>query len=239
MPTGIGTPRGSRGEFRTSLAKVGQEAKLKRARILLGDDHAIILEGVRRILEPLFEVVGGVADGRALLAAVKELHPDVVVADISMPLLNGIEVARQLQKSQSPPKIIFLTMHPDATYATEAFRAGAFGYVLKSSASEELVKAIQEALRGRVYVTPLVAGEVLHGLMQSPPAEETSAALTPRQREVLQLVAEGRSAKEIAAILTVSPRTVEFHKFRIMETLGLHTIAELTQYAIRHHIVSA
>lgn len=220
------------------LAKLEQEANLKRARVLLGDDHTIILEGVRRILEPHFEVVGGVADGRALIAAVAELHPDVVVADISMPLLNGIEAARQLQKSQSPPKIIFLTMHPDATYATEAFRAGASGYVLKSSAAEELVRAVQEALRGRVYVTPLVAGEVLQGLMRTPPSEERSVALTPRQREVLQLVAEGRSAKEIAEILKVSPRTVEFHKFRIMETLGLHTTAELTQYAIRHRIVS-
>lgn len=211
---------------------------MKRARVLLGDDHTIILEGVRRILEPHFEVVGGVPDGRALIAAVQELHPDVVVADISMPLLNGIEVARQLQKSPFPPKIIFLTMHPDAAYATEAFRAGACGYVLKSSAAEELVKAVQEALGGRVYVTPLVAGEVLHGLMQPTPSEDKPAALTPRQREVLQLVAEGRSAKEIAGILKMSPRTVEFHKSRIMQALGLHTTAELTQYAIRHRIVS-
>jgi len=211
---------------------------LKRARVLLGDDHTIILEGVRRILEPHFEVVGAVSDGRALIAAVDELHPDVVVADISMPLLNGIEAARQLQKSQFCPKIIFLTMHPDATYATEAFRAGASGYVLKSSAADELVRAIEEALRGRVYVTPLVAGEVLHDLMQAPQSQVKPAPLTPRQREVLQLVAEGRPAKEIAAILKVSPRTVEFHKLRIMETLGLHTTAELTQYAIRHRIVS-
>jgi DNA-binding NarL/FixJ family response regulator len=227
------------GEFGKPLGHREQEAKLKRARVLLGDDHTIILEGVRRILEPHFEVVGAVADGRALIAAVEELHPDVVVADISMPLLNGIEVARQLQKSQSGAKIIFLTMHPDATYATEAFRAGASGYVLKSSAAGELVTAIQEALRGRTYITPLVAGDVMHKLMEGPqPQEETSATLTQRQREVLQLVAEGRSAKEIAEVLKVSPRTVEFHKYRIMETLGLHTIAELTQYAIRHGIVA-
>jgi DNA-binding NarL/FixJ family response regulator len=211
---------------------------LKRARVLLGDDHIIILEGVRHILEPHFDVVGAVSDGRALLAAVRELHPDVVVADISMPLLNGIEVARQLQKSQAGPKIIFLTMHPDATYATEAFRAGASGYVLKSSAADELVRAIQEALLGRVYVTPLVAGEVLSGLIRAPQSPEKLPSLTPRQREVLQLVAEGRSAKEIADILKVSPRTVEFHKFRIMDSLGLHSAAELTQYAIRHGIVS-
>ncbi len=227
------------GEFRKPHANREQEAKLKRASVLLGDDHTIILEGVRRILEPHFEVVGAVADGRALIAAAEELHPDVVVADISMPLLNGIEVARQLQKSQSRAKIIFLTMHPDATYATEAFRAGASGYVLKSSAAGELVTAIQEALRGRTYITPLVAGDVMHELMKGPqPQEETSDTLTQRQREVLQLVAEGRSAKEIAEVLKVSPRTVEFHKYRIMETLGLHNVAELTQYAIRHGIVA-
>ena len=211
---------------------------MQRARVLLGDDHTIILEGVRRILEPHFEVVGAVADGRALVASAQQLHPDVVVADISMPLLNGIDAARQLRKAHPEIKIIFLTMHPDPTYAAEAFRAGASGYVLKSSAAEELVTAIQEALRGRVYVTPLVAGDVMHQLMREPQTQEDlSFTLTQRQREVLQLVAEGRSAKEIADILKVSPRTVEFHKYRIMETLGLHTTAELTQYAIRHRIV--
>lgn len=211
---------------------------MKRARVLLGDDHTIILEGVRRILEPEFDVVGSVADGRALVAAAQELHPDVVVADISMPLLNGIEAARLLRKSDPKIKIIFLTMHPDTTYAAEAFRTGASGYVLKSSAADELVTAIQEALRGRVYVTPLVAGDVMHQLMHEPQTQEKlSAELTQRQREVLQLVAEGRSAKEIADILKVSPRTVEFHKYRIMEVLGMHTTAELTQYAVRHGIV--
>ncbi|MBI4465754.1 MAG: response regulator transcription factor [Acidobacteria bacterium] len=212
----------------------------KRPRILLGDDHAIILEGLRRILEPHFEVVGAVGDGRALVAAAQQLHPEVIVADISMPLLNGIEAARQLQKLQARAKIIFLTMHPDAAYATEAFRAGASGYVLKSSAASELVTAIEEVLHGRVYVTPLVAKDVLWQLMEAPRHPEKPApALTARQREILQLVAEGRSAKEIAGILELSPRTVEFHKYRIMETLGLHTTAELTQYAVKHGIVSA
>ena len=213
---------------------------MKRPRVLLGDDHNIILEGLRRILEPHFEVVGAVGDGRALVAAAEQLHPDVIIADISMPLLNGIEAARQLQQSQERAKIIFLTMHPDATYATEAFRAGASGYVLKSSAAAELVTAIQEALKGRVYVTPLVAKDVLERLMKAPQQpDQQSPPLTPRQREILQLVAEGRSAKEIADILRVSPRTVEFHKYRIMESLDLHTIAELTQYAVRHGIVSS
>ncbi len=212
---------------------------MKRTRVLLGDDHTIVLEGLRRLLDPQFEIVGTVGDGRALVAAARELRPDVIVADISMPLLNGIEAARQLQKTETRAKIIFLTMHPDATYAAEAFRAGASAYVLKSSAASELVTAIQEALKGRVYVTPLVAKEVLHTLMEGSPENEKPAhQLTSRQREVLQLVAEGRSTKEIAGILQVSPRTIEFHKYRIMEELGLRTTAELTQYAIKHGIVS-
>ena len=212
---------------------------MKRPRVLLGDDHAIILDGLRRILEPHFEVVGTAQDGRALVAAAKELRPDVIVADISMPLLNGIEAARQLQKEPSPPKIIFLTMHPDVTYTTEAFRAGASGYVLKNSAASELVTAIQEVLQGRTYLTPLVAKDMLDNLLETPAQpEKQSLTLTSRQREILQLVAEGRSAKDMAAILNISPRTVEFHKYRIMEVLGMRTTAELTQYAIKHGIVS-
>jgi len=213
---------------------------MKRPRVLLGDDHTIVLEGLRRILDPYCEIVGTAEDGRALVAAARELKPDVIVADISMPLLNGIEAARQIQKAGNSAKILILTMHPDATYATEAFRAGASGYVLKSSAASELVTAIQEVLKGRVYVTPLVAKDVLHTLLLAPTQPDTKGHdLTARQREVLQLVAEGKAAKEIAGILNVSPRTVEFHKYRIMEQLGLHTTAELTQYAIRHGIVSA
>ena len=212
---------------------------MKRPRLLLGDDHAIILDGLRRILEPHFDIVGSVQDGRALVAAAQELHPDVVVADISMPLLNGIEAARQILKADPRVKIVFLTMHPDVTYATEAFRAGASGYVLKNSAASELVTAIQEVLKGRTYLTPLVAKDVIASLLEVPaPWEKLPPALTPRQREILQLVAEGRAAKDIAAILNISPRTVEFHKYRIMEVLGLRTTAELTQYAIKHGIVS-
>lgn len=212
---------------------------MKRARVLLGDDHAIILDGLRRILESHFDVVGTVQNGRELVAAAEKLQPDVIIADISMPLLNGIEAARQIKKIQTRVKIIFLTMHVDVTYATEAFRAGASGYVLKNSAATELVTAIQEALKDRVYVTPLVAGDMLHNLIAAgKKSEGQHPKLTSRQREVLQLVAEGRSAKEIAAILRLSPRTVEFHKYRIMEELGLRTTAELTQYAIKHGIVS-
>ena len=212
---------------------------MKRPRILLGDDHAIVLDGLRRILEPHCDIVGSAEDGRALVAAAEKLRPELVVADISMPLLNGIEAARQIRKAHPQTKVIFLTMHPDATYATEAFRAGASGYVLKNSAASELVTAIQEALKGRTYLTPRVAKDAIASWVQAPGQPETpSASLTSRQREILQLVAEGKSAKEIAAILTISPRTVEFHKYRIMEVLGLRTTAELTQYALKHGIVS-
>lgn len=212
---------------------------MKRPRVLLGDDHAIILDGLRRILEPTFEVVGAAPDGRALVAAAQELRPDVIVADISMPLLNGIEAARQLRKLESRAKIVFLTMHPDVAYAAEAFRAGASGYVLKNSAASELVTAIEESLKGRTYLTPLVAKDLIASLLESPAhPEKPLPPLTPRQREILQLVAEGRSAKDIAGILNISPRTVEFHKYRIMEVLGLRTTAELTQYAIKHGIVA-
>ena len=212
---------------------------MKRPRVLLGDDHVIILDGLRRILEPHFEVVGTVQDGRALVAAAQELHPDAIVADISMPLLNGIEATRRLQKLECPAKIVILTMHPDVDYATEALRAGASGYVLKNSAASELVTALQEVLRGRTYLTPLVAKDVIAGLLETPASPEgPSPTLTSRQREILQLVAEGHSTKEIATILNISPRTVEFHKYRVMETLGLRTTAELTQYAIKHGIVS-
>lgn len=212
---------------------------MKRARVLLADDHRIIVEGLRGILEPEFELVGAVEDGRALVAAAQKLNPDVIVADISMPMLNGIEAAQQLKRANSPAKIIFLTMHPDVTYATRALEAGALGYVLKHSASSELVTAIREALRGRVYVTPMIAKDVLQSFMDgSHRSRRDSLELTPRQREVLQLFAEGRSTKDIANILHISTRTVEFHKYRIMEDLDLHTNAALVQYAIKHGIAS-
>lgn len=209
-----------------------------RPRVVLGDDHAMFSEGLRSILEPHFEVVGTAENGQELVAAAQRLKPAVVVMDISMPILNGIGAARKLQKMKTPPKIVFLTMHADATFATEAFRAGASGYVLKSSAGAEIVAAIREALRGKTHISPSVAGGVLGSLMDGLKRPEKRAAeLTPRQKEILQLIAEGKSPKEIATILDVSPRTVEFHKYRIMETIGARTIAELTRYAVTHGIV--
>jgi DNA-binding NarL/FixJ family response regulator len=213
---------------------------MMRCKILLGDDHGVVLEGLRRILDrPGFEVVGAVKDGRALVEAAARLNPDVIIADISMPLLNGVEAARQIQKHDRRVKIVFLTMHPEATFAVEAMRAGGSAYVLKETAGEELLTAIGEVLHGRIYVTPLLAEPVVHALhsrRKSP--HQAPDRLTPRQREVLQLLAEGRTPKQISTLLNVSDRTVEFHKYRIMETLGLHTIAELAGYAVKKGIVA-
>jgi DNA-binding NarL/FixJ family response regulator len=212
---------------------------MKRPRVLLADDHTLILEGFQRMLESQCEVVGTAEDGRALLAAAQKLRPDVIVLDISMPLLNGIDAARQLKATLPEAKLIFLTMHADPAYVTEAFRAGASGYVLKRCSSSELTRAIQEVLKGRSYVTPLVTKDVLQSaLMPSPgPSKGFSSTLTPRQREVLQLVAEGHTLKEIASLLHVSVKTVEFHKARIMQHLGLRTTAELTKYAIGQGLI--
>jgi DNA-binding NarL/FixJ family response regulator len=212
---------------------------MTRKRVLLADDHKIVAEGLRSLLEQEFELVGTVEDGRALIEAAQKLNPDVIVTDISMPLLNGIEAAQQIKKVTPKVKIVFLTMHPDVTYATRALEAGASGYVLKHAAPSELITAIQEVLNGRIYLTPMIAKDVLDTFMsESHRRRKTVIELTPRQREVLQLTSEGRSAKEIASILNISTRTVEFHKYRIMESLGLRTNAEMIQYAIKHGIVS-
>jgi DNA-binding NarL/FixJ family response regulator len=212
---------------------------MNKIRVLLADDHKIVLEGLRSLLEPEFEIVGAVEDGRALLKAAKRLSPDVIVADISMPLLNGIEAVRQIKEENEKVKVVFLTMHPDVTYATRAFEAGASGYVLKHSAPSELVTAVREALKGRTYVTPIIAGELLQTYKEGTHMlDEGRVKLTPRQREVLQLLAEGRSAKEVGNILCISPRTVEFHKYKMMEELNLKTSAGLLQYAIKQGIVT-
>lgn len=203
-------------------------------RILLADDHAILLEAFKALLEPEFEVVGTVTDGRALLAEFSRLNPDVVVIDISMPLLNGLDAGRQLKAQQRSVKLIYLTMNKNPDLAGEALRLGASGYVLKSSAASELRQAIREALRGRSYITPLITRDVVGSLIQS----RTGSELTNRQREVLQLLAEGRSMKEVGSILNLAPATVAFHKYRMMEQLRLKTSAELVQFAVKEGVVS-
>jgi len=208
-------------------------------RIVLADDHEIILDGLRRILEPEFEIAATAADGRALVTEVERLKPEVAVADISMPLLNGLDALRQCQNARYRTRYVFLTANPDVALATQAFRLGASGYVLKHAAAEELVVAIREALAGRTYITPRIANEVLQNLMSHrADASRDGIGLTGREREVLQLLAEGKIIKEIAGILNVSPRTVEFHKNNIVAKTGLRTTAELARYAARHGLVS-
>jgi DNA-binding NarL/FixJ family response regulator len=192
------------------------------------------------LLEPSFEVVRIVSDGRELLAAAQELDPDVVILDISMPSLNGIEAAVQMHSARSRAKVIFLTMHSEVSYAARCLDAGATGFVLKHSAASELITAIQEALKGGTYITPQIAGELVASLRRGEPSgADPLGELTPRQREVLQLVAEGRSAKEIATLLRISRRTAEFHKARLTKVLGLRTTAELIQCAIRAGLICA
>jgi DNA-binding NarL/FixJ family response regulator len=211
---------------------------MNKPRVLIADDHRILAEGLRGLLEPEFEVVGVVADGRELVAAARALRPDVIVADVTMPSLNGIDAAVQARAAGVGSKVVFLTMHRDVAYARRAMEAGAAGFVLKHAAAAELVTAVREALQGRTYVTPMIAGELLQSYRESPARPRDPAQLTARQREVLQLVAEGRSAKEVAAVLKISVRTAEVHKARVLEALGLGSTAELVQYAIRNAIIS-
>jgi DNA-binding NarL/FixJ family response regulator len=212
---------------------------MKKPRLLLADDHKIVLEGLRGILEPEFEIVGAVEDGRSLVAEAGRLKPDVVVADISMPGLNGMEAARQIRKVDERIKIVFLTMHADVSYAAGAFDTGASGFVLKHSAPQELIAAVRAAMQGRTYITPMIAGDLIASCQRGAcPQGESKNELSPRQREVLQFLSEGKSIKEIAAVLDISPRTVEFHKYRMMEQLKIKTIAELIQYALKHGVVT-
>ncbi len=211
---------------------------MKRARILLADDHRLLLEAFENLLEPEFEVVGTATDGRALLVAARELKPDVIVLDIAMPLLNGLGAAQRLKQMMPEIKLIFLTVNEDPDFASEAFRIGASGYLLKNSAASELFQAIEAVLKGNAYVTPLITQGMIESFQYGHDRNEASVKLTPRQREVLQLLAEGHSMKEAANILDVSPRTVAFHKYRIMEGLQLKTNADLVQFAIKTGIVS-
>ena len=205
-------------------------------RVLLADDHSLLLGAFEKLLAEECEIVGKVNDGRTLVASAEALRPDVIVLDISMPLLNGLEAGRQIKQHNRDVKLVYVTMNEDPDIAAEALRSGASGYVLKRSAPSELMKAIREAMQGRSYITPLVAGELVGALLQ-PHEQKSVDELTQRQREVLQLVAEGRSMKEVADVLAITARTVAFHKYRMMEKLKVKSTAELVQYAVKHHIV--
>ena len=205
-------------------------------RVLLADDHVLLLGAFAKLLADECEIVGCASDGRALVADAERLKPDLIVLDISMPLLNGLEAGRQIRQKLRDVKLVFLTMNEDPDLVAEAFRSGASGYLLKRSAATELGRAIREVMLGRSYVTPLVTDGLVASLM-NPAEQQPRQALTPRQREVLQLLAEGRSMKEVASVLDVTPRTVAFHKYRMMEQLGVGSTAELIQYAVKHHIV--
>jgi DNA-binding NarL/FixJ family response regulator len=210
---------------------------LIRPRVILADDHTLLLEAFQKLLSDDCDIVAAVSDGRALLEATVRLRPDVVVVDIAMPLLNGIDAARHIKQALPDTRIVFLTMNEDPDVAAEAFRAGASGYLLKRSAASELQTAIREVVKHRSYVTPLVTEGLMGSMLRGPEARREAQQLTARQREVVQLVAEGRSMKEVGQILNITARTVAFHKYRIMEQLNIKTTAELIQFAIRHHIV--
>jgi DNA-binding NarL/FixJ family response regulator len=216
----------------------------KTCRVLLADDHLLIAEGIQKLLEPEFEFVGIVEDGRSLVAAVTKLQPDIAIVDISLPLLNGLDASRHIKKEHPEVKIIVLTMHSEPTFVEQAFRVGVSGYVLKQSVGSELVQAIHEVLKGNTFVSPMVTqGQVapaVNPVSSASPGEGVTLpqSLSARQREVLQLVAEGKATKEIAWILDVSIKTVEFHKTRIMKELGLRSAAELTKYAISAGLTS-
>jgi len=205
-------------------------------KVLLADDHSLLLTAFEKLLSGECDVVGQVTDGRALIAAAEDLNPDVIVLDISMPLLNGLEAARQIRHRFPDIKLIFLTMNEEADVAAEAFRVGASGYLLKRSAGSELSTAIREVMQGRSYITPLVAHGLVYALLRVN-HQQPEPQLTSRQREVLQLLAEGRSMKEVAGVLNVAPRTVAAHKYQLMQQLNLKTTAELIQYAMKHGII--
>ena len=207
-----------------------------RPRVLLADDHTLLLGAFEKLLEGECDIVGQVCDGRALVTAAEQLEPDVIVLDISMPLLNGLDAGRQIKQRLRNVRLVFVTMNEDTDLAVEALRAGASAYLLKRSAASELSMAIREVMQGRVYITPLVT-EGLVGILLRTGEHKRGDALTSRQREILQLLAEGRSMKEVASLLNLTQRTIAFHKYRMMEQLNLKTTAELIQYAVKHHIV--
>jgi DNA-binding NarL/FixJ family response regulator len=212
---------------------------MTRPRILLADDHRLLRESLSRMLDSDCEVVGAFADGRTVLVEAPRLRPDIVVLDIAMPILNGLDTARQLRNIMPEVKVIFLTMSEDADVAAEAFRVGASGYLLKNSAASELLQAIREVSQGRAYITPLATRGLVEHLLHTHEPAARQIELSPRQREVLHLLTEGQSMKEIARVLKITPRTVAFHKYSMMELLGVKSSAELIQYALKHQVPCA
>jgi DNA-binding NarL/FixJ family response regulator len=211
---------------------------MAKPRVLLADDHSLVLEAFKKLLEAEFDIVGTATDGRMLLSVAPQLKPDVTILDLGMPLLNGMDAGRELKRLLPKTKIIVLTMSEDYELASLALREWASGYLLKKSAGGELVKAVREVLKGQSYVTPWIAQRLLEDFVRDPRIDRIKH-LTPRQREVLQLLAEGRTMKEAAAILHVAARTVAFHKYRIMEEFGLKTNSDLVRFAIKEHVLSA
>lgn len=207
---------------------------MKRISVLLADDHRIVAEGLKRLVETEFELAGIVEDGRALLAAAKELKPDVIISDITMPELNGVEALEELKKVNPDVRMVFLTMHHNTAYARRALDAGALGYVLKHSATEELIMAVRAAAMGQTFVSPAIAGELMQAMREGGEAvADPVSKLTLRQREILRLLVDGHSAKVIAAQLEISARTVEFHKYSMMDTLGVSSSADLIRFALQ------
>lgn len=210
---------------------------MNRTRVLLADDHRIVAEGLKRVLEAEFELVGVVEDGLALLSAAEELKPDVIISDITMPELNGVEALEELKKVNPDIKLIFLTMHHNTAYAKRALDAGALGYVLKHSASEELIMAVRAASMGQSFVSPAIAGDLMKSMRETDEADaDPVRKLTLRQREILRLLVDGHSAKVIASRLEISARTVEFHKYAMMESLGISSSAELIRFALQNGV---
>ena len=210
---------------------------MARSRIFIADDHKLVIEAFHKLLESHYDVVGTATDGFSLLQAAPPLKPDVILIDLAMPLLNGLEAGRQLKSMMPVVKLVFVTMNEDPEIAKEAMREGASGYLLKSSVQEELFQAIREALKGGSYVSPRIAKGMEEAFIRDPQAKGTGKTLTSRQREVIQLLAEGKSMKEAADVLKVTPRTIAFHKYRVMENLGVKSTASLIQFAIDNHIV--
>jgi len=210
---------------------------MKLPRAILADDHTLVAEALCGLIALRFDVVAIVADGHALISSATALKPDVIVVDVAMPLLNGLDAFRQLKQKMPSVKFVFLTMNEDPELAVEAMKSGASGYVLKKSAASELIQAMEFALRGKSYITPQIARGMQESFIRNPQGAGHARSLTPRQREVVQLLAEGKSMKEVASVLKVTPRTVAFHKYRVMQDLGFKTDVDLIQFAVKNRIV--